>query len=155
MRSIETLAKLYPELTGKQIIELCEKEKIDAQLQKKDEVLKKFQFITTSDITYFEGRVGHDARYSKVSNARINDNVIYADVEIISIDNNLKLSDCKEYGFNIDKYSYQQVDIYSSFYSAFYENFINKTTESEWNRISNFFKDVRDFYHYYKREEFK
>ena len=151
MRSIETLAKLYPDLTGKQIVELHEKENSDEQLQRNEEVIKKLKYITNeNNVSYFEGSYGKDARYSKISNAKIIGNVIYADIEIISIDDKIKtqISSYKEYSFNIEKQLFNQVDI-----SSFYYHFANKSTGSEWNRICKYLKDVKDFYNYYKIEE--
>jgi len=150
MRSIETLTRLYPDLTGKQIVELYEKEISDIQLKTKEEILEKLKFITDDNnkVSYFEGLFGRDARYSKVTNAKIDGNVIYADIEIISIDDKIQIPTHKDYSFNIEKQSHYHVDI-----SSFNFNFAKKISENEWNIISKYLKDVRDFYNYYHNKE--
>lgn len=93
---------------------------------------------------------GRDAYYSKVSNTKIIGDVIYADIETISINDNLmhqRHTNTESY-FDITKRSYHQIDISRSEF-----HLCRKTTESEWNRISKYLKDVKDFYNYYKREE--
>ena len=88
MRSIEYLVQLYPEKTGRELLEIQAKEKKEDQKAYERRFKKQLEFI--SDINtnggYYKGRFGEDQRfYYNVTDARIEHDTIFATVESIVV----------------------------------------------------------------------
>jgi hypothetical protein len=88
MRSLEYLIQLYPEKTGKEILAIQEQDKKsdeEAYQRRNKEVLEMIQDINTNG-GYYKGRFGDDQRfYYNVTEARLEGDKIYANVENIVV----------------------------------------------------------------------
>jgi hypothetical protein len=97
MRDINYLIQLFPNKTGKELLEIQEQDKLDDKKaqEKRDKKLIDFMNDINTNGGYFKGAFGTDQYYMyKIENVKLQNSVLYGDVEkiILFYGKNLKTS---------------------------------------------------------------
>lgn len=137
MRDLNYLIQLFPEKTGKEILEIQAQDKLDdeKEYQKKNE--KKLKWIEDINTNggFFRGRFGIDQRFFyKVTNCELStDSTIMCDVEqiVVFLDGNISVTSTKEIYVDASHYEF---DIYE------------RVTEKEWNDVHTYVVGIEKFW---------
>lgn len=141
MRSIEYLVQLFPDKTGRELMEIQEKDRVADQFayeqaHKKD--LKLIKDINTNG-GFYRGKFGIDQLYYySFSNMIMEFNEIYCDCEhVVLFTGEGRVTD--EFSVRIDKKTYQQFNKYAV-------EMCERITIKEWEAVINYFKKVSNYF---------
>lgn len=130
MRSIEYLIQLFPDKTGKQILEFQERDKLQDEKefnQRHSEELSLIEDLNNNG-GYYKGHFGLDqCFYYSFSNLRLEANVTFCDVEKLVAFNN--------YSFSIEfrKDTYKRLDTFGI-------NIYERVTKEEFDKAVDYYK---------------
>lgn len=145
MRSIEYLIQLFPEKTGKELLEIQKQDKLEDEKEYQKENESKLKWI--EDINnnggFFRGRFGIDQRFFyKVTNCSLETNgKVICDVEEIVVFLGSDRGVVKSGEINIEKKSskYADADKYGF-------NIYERVTEKEWNEVNSYMMSISEFW---------
>lgn len=155
MKSIEYLIQLFPDKTGREILEIQELEKKEEEKKFQKRLAKKLSLI--KDIKenggYFKGRFGYDQRYYyKIVDIKLESEQIYTTVEQIIVfinEHNVKHLTTSIDTFNIEK----RVDKLVRWEDYYNDPQIQRITKEEWDELNNYCFGITKFWD--ELEEFK
>jgi len=145
MRTIETLARQYPDKTGKELLEIQQQDKIEDQKEFEELHQKKINFV--NDIKknggYFKGTFGLDQRFMyHITDIRLDEKgKVYVDVENITIFLGHNRGVVKENDFSFEKRTDRYKDA-STYGFGHYE----RIDEKEWNELIEYIRGVDKFW---------
>lgn len=137
MRSIETLVREFPNLTGHKILEIQKQDKLEDEKEFQKEHQKDLDII--KDINenggYYRGRFGVDQYfYYNFFNVILENNVIYCDCEHLTLfSGEGKQAVTDNFTLEIRTEQYKTLENYGI-------NFYERVTKKEWDEIVNYFK---------------
>lgn len=148
MRSIETLAREYPDKTAKELFEIQEQDKLEDQKEFEKHNAKKLAFI--KDINenggYFKGRFGLDQHYYyHVYNMKMESSgEVYMDVEKIVLfynptDNTRQVTRPNEIRIERRTSTCENLDRYGL-------SFEKRTNENDWDAINNYLNAMSEMF---------
>ena len=148
MRSIETLAREYPDKTANELFEIQEQDKLEDQKEFEKHNAKKLAFI--KDINenggYFKGRFGLDQHYYyHVYNMKMESNgEVYMDVEKIVLfynptDDTRQVTRPNEIRIERRTSTYENLDRYGL-------SFEKRTNENDWDAINNYLNAMSEMF---------
>lgn len=145
MRSIEYLIQLFPDKTGKELLEIQEQDKLEDEKKYQKENESKLKWIEDINTNggYFRGRFGLDQRFFyKVTKCLLKTSgEIRCDVEKIVIlmgkdrnvlpDESIHIEKKNSEYVNADKYGF---------------NIYERVTEKEWNEVLTYLENIEKFW---------
>lgn len=151
MRSIEYLIQLFPEKTGKELLEIQAQDKADDEYNY--QIANKATLEYIEDIKknggYFRGRFGIDQRFMyKITDIYMDNDKVYVDVEkiVIFLGNERGVVKSGEFTFEKKSDTYVEADKYGF-------NCYDRVTEKEWNELIDYIHGVDKFWSMYKPVE--
>jgi hypothetical protein len=144
MRSLEYLIQLYPNKTGKQLlaIQAKEKEAEEKEYQKRHkEVLEMIQDINTNG-GFYKGRFGSDQRfYYNVTEARLEGDKVYANVESIVVFLGDGRSVVKAGDVSIEKKTKEWADL-----STYGLDMYQRTTKQDYDEVMTYLLNLAKYW---------
>lgn len=148
MRSIETLVRDYPSMTGLEILEMQKQDKIDDEREFKKHNEKKLAFI--KDINenggYFKGRFGLDQHYYyRVFNLKMeSDGNVYMDVEKIVLfynptNDTHQVTEPNAIKLERRTKTFEKLDQYGL-------SFEKRINENQWDAINNYLNNISEMF---------
>jgi len=140
MRSIEYLIQLFPEKTGKELLEIQKQDKLEDEMEYRKENRSKLKWIDDINTNggVFRGRFGINQRFFyKVTNCLLDTTgKVVCDVETIVV-----FLDNDKDGISIEKESFGYVDA-----DKYGFNVYERVTEKEWGEINSYLDDIEKFW---------
>lgn len=145
MRSIEYLIQLFPNKTGKELLEIQNQDKLNDEQEFQKRNKKKVEFINDINTNggYYCGRFSIDQHsYYRVFNMRLDGNDIYMDVESLVVFINSETD--KNY-VNIERKvkAFQKEDKYCL------QN-RERVTKKDWDNVNEYVNNITKFWNHIK-----
>jgi len=152
MRSIGYLIQLFPEKTGKEILEIQAQDKLEDEKEYQKENESKLKWIEDINTNggFFKGRFGIDQRFFyKVSNCLLETSgEIRCDVEKIVVFLGSERDVVKNGNIHIEKKSSEYADA-----DKYGFNIYDRVTEKEWNEVNSYLEGIEKFWNDIKEVE--
>jgi hypothetical protein len=140
MRDLGYLVQLFPEKTGKELMEIQRKDKEADEFEYQQAHKAELELINDINTNggYYRGRFGIDQHYYYYfSNLRMDGKKIYCDVESLVLFTGEKggvIPD--EFSVRIEKRTYKEFDKFG----IDIPEYIERVTKKEWDEVVNYFK---------------
>lgn len=146
MKSLEYLMQLHPNKTAKEILEIQAKEKLEDK--KKEDKRNEKQLAFIEDLNknggFYKGRFGSDQHYYyNITNARLEENKIYATVEhlIAFLGHKTGVVQPGEITMEVRKKTYQDLHNY-----GLDTDMCKRTTKKDYDSVYKYMSDISKFW---------
>jgi hypothetical protein len=139
MRDLGYLVQLFPDLTGKELMEIQRKDKEADEFEYQQEMKAELDMIKDINTNggYYRGRFGIDQHYYyNFTNLRIDNKTVYCDCEHLVMFTGEGRATSKDFSVRIEKKEYKKFENYG----VDIPDCIERVTKKEWDEVVNYFK---------------
>jgi hypothetical protein len=146
MRDLGYLVQLFPDLTGKELMEIQRKDKEADEFEYQQEMKAELDMIKDINTNggYYRGRFGIDQHYYyNFTNLRIEHKTVYCDCEtLVMFTGEGERSTTKDFTVRIEKREYKEFDKYG----IDIPEYVERVTKKEWDEVVNYLKKSAELF---------